>query len=145
MTQITIAQWRSLFEGQGVSDYPYNFATDFSTVQSLGYPVAYIWPPANGSYVIQWPYFQQHTDISNFSLVPWFPLQTYLITRLAAELMRITDDTRLFPFLKDAEDMLRKYLIMKDDPDGYVKTVDLDRRYFNSPYGKLKATKATVF
>lgn len=144
LTQIDMARIRALFQAQGVSDYPYNFATDFSTVQTLGFPQAYLWPPPNGAYSILWPYFKAHTDITDFTQSPWFPNSQYLVTRLAGELMRLSDDTRQKAFADEAENMLRKYLQMKDDPEGYAQQVKLDRMSFRS-YANLPATKATVF
>lgn len=141
LAQIDIAVYRSLFQGAGISNQPEQFATDVSLV-----PVgAYVWPPANGAYRIQWPYFKQHTDIANpqiSSVVPWFPGTTYLYTRLAAELFFMMDDARYEKTLAIADGLLKKYLMMKDDHEGYAKTVQLDRSSFRS-FNNLKPTKVT--
>lgn len=145
MSQIPIATWRSLFQGSGISNQPFQFATDFSPVGLGNPPNAYVWPPANGAYAIQWPYFKQHTDIlapENSTVVPWFPQSSYLYTRLAAELALLMDDTRRAALLKESEDILKKYLMLKDDPEGYAKTVTLDRSRFRS-FNNLKPTKIT--
>lgn len=141
LTQIPIATWRSLFQGPGISNQPFNFATDFSANP----PNAYVWPPANGAYQIQWPYFKQHADIVNpqgSNVAPWFPQTSYLYTRLAGELMLLMDDTRRQKTLDEATKLLDKYLMMKDDPEGYAKTVQLDKSNFRS-YKNLKPTKIT--
>lgn len=145
LQQIPIAQWRALFQGPGIQNLPQQFATDFSTVQTLGFPQVYLWPPPNGAYVIQWPYYQQHIDIqspeTNNTLQPWMPDFIYLKTKLAEMLMMYSDDTRRKEFYEVNKDILNKYLEMKDDVVGYVKQVKLDGRYFRPSFANLKNTK----
>lgn len=142
MEQIDISVYRSLFQGSGISNQPFQFATEFSDSSP---PVAFLWPPANGAYVIQWPYFKQHTDIvspETSSTVPWYPKSSYLYTRLSAELFKVMDDTRKDSYMNESETIMKKYLMMKDDPEGYAKTVSLDRARFRS-FNNLKPTKIT--
>ena len=82
--------------------------------------------------------------------VPWFTYQQYLITRLAGEMMALADDDRAAAFLTDKEEsnpqgagvLLRRYLNLKDDPEGRAKTVELDRRRFGvSRWDRLPSTK----
>jgi len=152
LTQYDIARWRAEFQGAGIQDYPRKFATDFSTVETLGFPQAYLWPPPNGAYNILWPYFKKHDFITNPQsdtlTPPWFPMSTYLIRRLAGELMALTNDDRMELFLSDKEgsggagDMLRKYLELKDDPEGYARQVKLDPNNFNGAnFANLPNTK----
>lgn len=151
LTQYDMARWRSQFQGAGIQDFPRKFATDFSTVESLGNPQAYLWPPPNGSYNILWPYFKKHEFIINPQTdtnSPWFPMSTYLIKRLAGEMMMLTNDDRATAFLSDkdgsggAGEMLRKYLLLKDDPEGYARQVKLDPNNFNNPdWNSLSNTK----
>src|SRR5208283_4969154 len=88
-------------------------------------------------------YYSQMPDIpspESSAAIPWFPCQSYLMTRLAGELMKIADDQRCGQFLGDSDgsdgqiegcqNVLRKYLTMKDDADNAVKTVSLDRTRF---------------
>lgn len=153
LVQFDMPRWRALFQGPGIQDLPRQFATDFSTVQTLGNPQAYLWPPPNGAYNILWPYFMQHADIATPETsvtVPWMPSTTYLYTRLAGELMKITDDDRTEQYLGDgtdkkrglAADILEKYLISKDDKEGYAQQVKLDRNAFKNPnWNSLQNTK----
>lgn len=147
LTQFDMAKFRAQFTGPGITSYPSFFATDFSTVQSLGYPVAYLWPPVSGAYVITWPYFAAHAEIATpetSTTVPWFPYSAYLYTAVAAELMKITDDERYVQYYQASEAMLRKYLEMKDDRLGYAQTVRLDPNNFRSTLNTAP-TKQTVW
>jgi len=87
-------------------------------------------------------YLRQMPDIvtpETSSVVPWFRNQLYLTTRLAGQMMQISDDERAAAFLTDDDKinpqgagvLLRKFLTMKDDPEGRAKTVELDRRRFS--------------
>jgi hypothetical protein len=86
-------------------------------------------------------------DITDTTQTPWFPNSTYLYTRVAGELMKITNDDRWQGFLSDqdgsggAGDLLRKYMAMKDDPITAPKTVGLDRRLFKANIANVRNTK----
>jgi len=90
-------------------------------------------------------------EITDTSTVPWFPNTNYLITRLAGELMKITNDNRWQGILGDADpqkdtagsaaSLLRAYLKMKDDPETAVKTVTLDPRLFKPNIATVRNTK----
>ena len=83
-------------------------------------------------------------DIANpesNAAVPWFTNQRYLIKKVAGDLMsNDTDDARGPAFLTAAENMLRLYLEMKDDKEGYAQTVKLDRNTFRGG-GNVRPTK----
>lgn len=117
-----------------------------------GVPNAYVWPPPSIAVPVTIHYYRQMPDIAlaaTSSQVPWFPYQNYLIRRLAGELMTLTDDDRAGPFLTGDEKqnpqgagvLLRKFLMMKDDPEGRAKTVELDKRFFGTPWNMLPNTK----
>ena len=62
-------------------------------------------------------YFCQMPDIATpetSALIPWFPNQTYLVTRVAGELMRATDDSRMSDYLGEGPEgaggILNRYL-----------------------------------
>jgi hypothetical protein len=63
-------------------------------------------------------------------------------------MMMLTDDDRAPAYLSAEEEqfpngagvILRRYLTMQDDPEGRVKRVHLDRRFFKGPT-QLKNTK----
>jgi len=130
----------------GLNAFPSMFYVDVST-NPAG---LYVWPPPSGAFAATVRYQPQQADITtpeSSSTVPWFPNQNYLITRLAGEMMKITNDDRWQSFLSaqdgsgGAGEILNKYLKMKDDPETAVKTVDLDRRRFGSGTDRLKNTK----
>jgi hypothetical protein len=142
-------EWDLLTQQPGFNDFPRNFYVD--TSQSP--PQEFVWPSPSISSQITVRYFRQMPDIASpevSTAVPWFRNQKYLITRLAGEMMQISDDTRAAEFLTDdpkinsqgAGVLLRRYLNMKDDPEGRAKTVTLDRRRFgSSAWDRLPNTK----
>ena len=145
----------------GLSNFPVFYWTDMSlsgvTNSASGsggvaVPVALFWQVPSGAYPVTVRYFSQMPDISTpetSTAIPWFPNQTYLRTRVAGELMKITDDERADAFLSADEDrhpqgagvMLRKYLQMKDDRSTRTRTVTLDRRRFGTSFDRLRNTK----
>lgn len=143
---IDLSEYDSAVQQPGIANYPYWWVTDMS--QSP--PVAYVYPPASGSYPVSVRYRRQMPDIATpetSATVPWFPNQNYLIVRLSGEMMRITGDDRWQAFLSDAEgsegagDLLRKYLRLKDDSTNRSKRVTLDRRRFGQAAANLPNTK----
>ena len=145
---IIVDQWEfdALVQTAGWTSYPSLAYTDLALQAPFaGQKGLMVWPPASGAYTMQIRYYSAPADITSTSTVPWFPNQNYLITRLAGELMKITDDERYVSFLGDGDQgaigILRKFLQMKDDPEGRVKTVDLDRRRFGSSFRSLPNTK----
>lgn len=132
----------------GFNSYPYEFYVDVS----LTPPGLFVWPPTSGSYPATVRYQRQMPDITtpeSSTTVPWFPNTNYLTTRLAGELMKIVDDDRAEAFLSDDDKahpqgagvILRKYLMLKDDPENTVKQVTLDRRRFGTSFDRLRNTK----
>lgn len=124
----------------GLTDFPNAWTTDTSVS-----PVnLYVWPPSSGGYAATLRYFRLMPDITTpetSSNVPWFPSTQYLRTRLTSELMDLTDDERVEAFATKAENILRRFLEMKDDPEGTVKRVTLDRRRFGVVDNALQQTK----
>lgn len=148
--QRTYAELNSFVYTAGLQNYPQLFATDMSVaVPAITGPNLYVWPPSNGAHVLIIGYQKQMPDIvtpETSTTIPWFPNTNYLITRLAGELMKISNDSRVDSFLGDDADrtpggagvMLRKYLELKDDNEGTVKTVTLDKRRFR---GRLRGIR----
>lgn len=152
-----------LVQQAGLSNFPVFFSTDMSLQGSgnslqvgvpgtTGLPVALFWQVPSGAYPVTQRYFSQMPDIANPStsaVVPWFPNQNYLITRLAGELMKDSDDERTTAYLSDDEEafpggagsILKKYLRMKDDKQSRTNTVKLDRRRWGRAFDRLKNTK----
>lgn len=134
----------------GLNSYPYAYYVD----TSLSPPGLFVWPPASGAFAATVRYGSLMPEITTpetSNVVPWFPNQNYLLTRLSGELMKLTNDTRCSQFLGDGQDdsgiaigaraILNAYLKMKDNPETAVKRVGLDRRRFGSSTDRLKNTK----
>ena len=140
MTQIPIEEFDTLPSILTGSSYPQFLCVDVS--QSPRTVRVYPVPPLAVTFTMR--YLPQQLPITTpetSSVVPWFPNQLYLITRLAAELMMVTDDSRRDDYLKQAEMLLSKFLTMgEDDRENYVRQVKLDSRYFKSN-SSAKATK----
>lgn len=149
MTRIEQWEYDALIQQPGFADFPRDFYVDMSASP----PAEYVWPPPSIAVPVTVRYFSQMPDIATpetSSSVPWFTFTQYLITRLTGEMMGISDDTRAADFLTDKEEqnpqgagvLLRRYLSMKDDPEGRAKTVELDRRRFGgTSWGRLPNTK----
>jgi len=153
MIPFSFAEFNACVQQPGLNAYPENYAVDNSPISLQQPPNMYVWPPAGGAYPVTAVYYSQPTDITTpetSSVVPWFPLQVYLLRRLAGELMLISNDDRAAQFLGGSVDeagqpfgaqaILRSYLKNKDDAQ-VVKTVTLDRRRFGLNFDKLKNTK----
>ena len=150
MINIELDEYDRLVQNAGLASYPEFYATDIS--QSP--PVMYVWPPASGAFPVTARYFKQPTSITapeTSASIPWFPNTLYLVTRLAGELMKDTDDPRWERYLGSedprldtegsASSILRKYLKLKDDRGGKAYRVKLDRRLFRRSFDRLPNTK----
>lgn len=144
-------QWEydQLIQQPGFMDFPRDFMTDTTPNP----PVEFVWPPPSISVPVTIRYFRMMPAIvspETSNTVPWFSYTQYLLRRLAGEMMTVADDERAAKFLTDDERidpqgagvLLRKYLTLKDDPEGKAKTVELDRRRFGrSQWNNLPNTK----
>lgn len=149
--RIDMDQFDQQVQVAGNQSYPTLFTTDLSlydeALQGLTVPMLYLYQPPSGAFAAQIRYHRQMPDIvtpETSAVAPWFPSTAYLRTKLTAKLMSLTGDSRKESRDAEAEGILSKYLIMKDDPEGRAKTVKLDRRTFGpGNSGRLKPTKAT--
>jgi hypothetical protein len=143
MIAVRQEQFDHFVQQAGLNSFPTYFYIDHAQTP----PQLYVWPPPSGAFQVSIRYQSLPADITDFSTVPWFPNPTYLYTRLAGELMKLANDDRWAAFLSDADgsggagDLLRKYLVMKDEPNDAVKTVQLDRRNFRPNTSSLPNTK----
>ena len=150
MINVDMAEFDGLVQQAGLASYPQNYTVDHS-VQGDGtsiQPVMYVWPPPAGGYPVTARYQRQMPDIVNPSTstaIPWFPNQTYLLTRLAGEVMRLTNDKRTDDYLGEgpvgAQGLLNRYLKLVNDDEDRAKRVTLDRRFFSNDFFRLKNTK----
>lgn len=153
MVPIDLYEFDEAVQQAGLQTYPYWFCTDVSPNDSVqqglaGQPVAYVYPPPSGAFPCTVRYYSQMADIVTpeaSAVVPWFPNQSYLRTRLTGELFAITDDERAPAYLGDgslgAQGILRRYLSLEGDKEDRAQTVQLDRRRFGAKYSQLPNTK----
>jgi len=148
MTAIDLGEYDRLVQQAGFNDFPRDWTTDMS--QSP--PQMFVWPPPSLVAPVTVRFYSQMPSITipeTSAVVPWFPNQLYLITNVAGLLMMDADDTRWQEYLSEDEDrypmgagcQLRRYLKMKDDPEGKTNTVALDRRRFGTQFNRLPNTK----
>lgn len=147
LSPMALEQYTTLFQGIGVADYPEEFATDISqqAVAAYGAPVMYFWPPPAISLTMNLLYRPQVSDITGpetSSVIPWFPNQRILLRDLCVDTMLLGDDSRKAETIKEVEVRMRKYLIMKDDREGFAQTVKLDPLKFKNNVN-LPPTKLT--
>lgn len=143
LAQISLFDYDKLFQGAGISNYPYWYTVD----DSQDPPQMAFYPPPNLSLSLTIRVQTKPPDITTPETstdIPWFPNQTYLQQKLAARLMRFTGDTRVDKFDMDADEQLKKYLRMAGDTENFAQTVKLDRTRFRST-ADLKPTKTTGF
>lgn len=140
MINVELFELDGMVQTAGLQSYPVYYATDMSPTSSGSPPVMYVWPPPSGEYPVTVRYQPQKADILTTD-VPWFPNTDYLLTKLAAQLMMLTNDDRQPLYTKQAEDILRNYLEMKDDKTGRAQIVQLDRRFFSNRFASLPNTK----
>ena len=154
MSRIELWEYDLLTQQPGFNDFPRNFTVDMSTAPPNGAGAQeFVWPPPSISVPVLIRYYRLMPDIASpatSNVIPWFPYQKYLLTRLTGEMFQTTDDERASYFLTDKEEinpqgagvLLRKYLNLKDDPEGRAKTVELDRRRFGiARWDRLPSTK----
>lgn len=154
MTSVDEWEYDAGVQIAGFQDFPKQFFVDMSPTAAVGgQPQEFFWPPPSLSAVVTIRYFALMPDIATpetSNTVPWFPYQKYLITRLTGEMFQTADDERAAAFLTDKEEinpqgagvLLRRYLNLKDDPEGRVKTVALDeRRFARTRWSALPNTK----
>ena len=154
-----LADFDMMVQQAGIQSYPYLLAVDMSPLDAAQQgdatpgPQAYAWPPPSGAYPVTVSYFCQMPDIDTpeaSAVVPWFPNQAYLKTRLAGELMQISDDDRASAMLGStpdntgagAGDILARYLKNKDNSSNRVQSVKLDpMRFGRNDWRRLPNTK----
>lgn len=147
LDQISIADYDKLFQGTGISNYPYWYTVNTEPGLTGGSPQMAFYPPPNLSLQPTIRTQFQPNDITTpetSTSVPWFPDQRFIKTRLCADLMMLTGDNRRTQFDKDAVEMLNAYSKLVDDKENYATRVKLDRTVFRST-SDLKPTKTTGF
>lgn len=135
LVEYALEDFDQLFTGPNNSAYPEIFTVDQSTNILQFYPLPLV--PLS----VTLRYMDNTVEIANpdtSAAVPWFQSQSYLIKKLAAKMMEITDDARQMAFAAEADEILRRHLRLNNG--NTLKTVRLDPRRFNNPRS-LRATK----
>lgn len=143
LNQLDKAEYDQLFQGQGISNYPYWYVVD-TTVSP---PQMAFYPPPNVNLVMFIRVQFQPADISNpetSTTAPWFPDDRFLTTQLAADVMQITGDSRKNEYRADAADQFKSCLLMIDDKENVAQVVKLDPLRFRAQQN-LSPTKQTGF
>lgn len=156
LTQIPLEDYDRLFQGTGISNYPYWYSVDTTGSPNLATVQMAFYPPPNLSLSVSIRNQYQPNAI-NFgstggSSIPWFPQQDILVDGVACKLFRLTSDMRYENArdnlygnsAKGIDGSINKYMKMMDDRENYAMTVKLDRRRFRSTVF-LKPTKTTGF
>ena len=154
MVACSLAEFDAFVQQAGLAQYPEYYAVDNSALATQGAPVMFVWPPPSGAYPVTARYQAQMADIispETSSVIPWFPDQLYLQRRLTGEMMLMANDDRAPMYLNGetrtkqgtflgSSAILHRYLSNKDDAQ-VVGRVELDRRFFGTPFNKLRNTK----
>ena len=143
LVSIDLVEYYQQVQQPGVSSQPQFFATDTSPLglEPPAQPIMWLWPPSNINSPLSVQYRRLLPDITDFSTVPWFPHQGYLLKKLTSLAMDWSDDTRAPAFAAAAEAMLNRFMKLTNDDEGRAKTAKLDRRRSGTAYANLKATK----
>ena len=154
MIPCSLAEFDAFVQQPGLSQYPEYYAVDNSGIATQGAPNMYVWPPPSGAFPVTARYYSQMPDIATpetSAVIPWFPDQIYLQRRLTGEMLLMANDDRSTMYLghtsRDEKGsflgsaaLLERYLATADDAQA-VKRVTLDKRYFGTPFDKLRNTK----
>ena len=155
LDQLPLDKYDRLFQGQGVSNYPYSYCVDTTGAPNLATVQMAFFPPPNLSLSLKIRNQYQPNDITTAQFtagthVPWFPNQDILITGVAEQLMRLTGDTRQPQFYQQLfgapglDGQIGKYMKMEDDKENYAMQVKRDPLLFRSLVN-LRPTKTTGF
>lgn len=141
------SEFDRLVETPGLSNYPEAFTVDLTGAQPLiTAGNLYVWMPPSGAYPVTMRYYSMPADIANpstSSVVPWFPVSTYLQNRLTSMMCEeVNDDERAMYFDAKAEKILERYLPQADNGSVKTHTVKLDERRFGKSWSSLPNTKA---
>ena len=135
----SLQDYDSLFNGPGLQDYPYLYATDIGVIP----PSIYLYPAPSTSFTLTVRYMDNLVEITtpeSSATVPWFQDQSLLIDMIAEDLMKISDDTRQPEFFKKNDEELRRMLKLANDNEDRALTVKLDPKRFRTS-GSVRPTK----
>ena len=154
MIPVSLAEFDAFVQQAGLAQYPEYYAVDNSGIATQTAPNMYVWPPPSGAYPVTARYYADMADITTpetSAVIPWFPNQLYLQRRLTGEMMLMANDDRAAMYLNGetgtktgtflgSSAILERYLKTKDDAQT-TQRVTLDKRFFGTPFDKLRNTK----
>ncbi len=154
LQQIPLEDYDMLFQGQGISNYPYWYSCDATGTPTLATAQMAFYPPPQQQLSVTIRNQYQPNDITVFTDIPWFPNQDILIDGTAMGLMRITGDKRYGEYYQRLygagipggdPGSISRYLKMMNDTENFAKRVKLDGRFFKGAGFNLPPTKWTGF
>lgn len=141
MIRVSNAEYETFITLSGLTAYPSYYTIYVGNIDLGIVSNMFVWVAPGGSYPVTAYYYALQPDITDFTKIPWFPSQKYLIKKLAADLMELTNDDRMITFHGEADAILDSYMKMKDDQESFAKQVTLDRRLFGKRFSTLPPTK----
>jgi hypothetical protein len=95
-------------------------------------PAAYIYPGPSGAFPATLRYQRWMPPLIDFTRIPWYPDQEFLLEKLTASLMSGADDSRRETFFGRAEFLRGKYETFSDDKTSRAQKVVMDSNNFRS-------------
>ena len=159
LDQKDIKEFNRLYQGPGLSDYPYLYATDVAgsmlpppgmTTQipnpntNVPVPVIYLYPQPVVNLQIEILYMDTTVEIPSpqtSSTIPWFPDQRALMHAIIEDLMMLTDDVRAKDMQMKTDNQIRSYLQMDNDKEQRADKVQLDTDNFRTARRSVRPTK----
>jgi hypothetical protein len=146
LDQRSIEDYNKLFQGPGLDDYPYLFATDVSGAMSgnPGTPQLYLYPQPVVQLQIEVLYFDTTVEIvtpETSQVIPWYPDQLALIYEITNHLMLLSDDTRKDAVEASTRNMMQAYLQLDNDKEQRTNRVKLDTLNFRTARRSIRPTK----
>ena len=135
----SLEEYDSLFNGPGLQDYPYLYATDLGATP----PNLYLYPAPSVGFTLTVRYMDNLVEITTpetSSVIPWFQDQALLTDMVAEDLMKISDDSRQPEFFKKNDEEMRRLLKLANDHEDRALTVKLDPKRFRTA-SSVKPTK----
>jgi hypothetical protein len=161
LDQRSIEDFNRLFQGPGLSDYPYLFATDVAGSMgapnqggnigtptnpntNVNVPVMYLYPQPVVALTIECLYFDTSVEIPNpvtSATVPWYPDGLALVKDVTQLLMLLTDDERRAGLKAELDNDVARYLQMDDDKEQRTLRVKMDTMNFRTARRSVRPTK----
>lgn len=139
LTSRSLAEYDSLYNGPGMQDYPYLYATDISQTP----PLIYLYPQPSIAFTLTVRYMDNNVEITtpeSSNTVPWFQDQLLLLKMVVEDLMLLADDSRHELVMNQNDEFFRRYLRMANDKEDRALTVQKDPKSFRS-VRSVKPTK----